>query len=47
MTGFEPRISGISSDRSANLAKTTAQDWFILEPMLKQFTIVIYDYYFK
>ena len=30
MTGFEPRISGIGSDRSANWATTTAQ--FLLSP---------------
>ena len=26
MTGFEPQISGIGSDRSTNYATTTAQD---------------------
>ena len=26
MTGFEPQISGIGSDRSTNHATTTAQD---------------------
>ena len=27
MTGFEPRTSGIGSDRSTNWATTTARDW--------------------
>ena len=31
MTGFEPRISGIRSDRSANWATNTALPWHILQ----------------
>ena len=31
MTGFEPRISGIWSDRSTNLATTTALNQLIVQ----------------
>ena len=34
MTGFEPRTSGINSDRSTNLATTTAQYTFKVTRLL-------------
>ena len=39
MTGFEPRISGIGSDRSANWATTTGTQLITLEKTIKQWIL--------
>ena len=40
MTGFEPRISGVGSDRSTNSATTTAQLFTLVYYFWEMFLVI-------